>query len=113
MSVVIATFNRAPMLKRCLEQLACQDVNRTDYEVIVVNDGSTDVLLAGMDAPYSLRVLAEENAGQALALNAGVKLARSPYCFVPGRRYYSGTAPSSPSIFVLRQQLTAPSLWDG
>jgi glycosyltransferase involved in cell wall biosynthesis len=82
-SVIIATFNRAPMLKRCLLQLASQDLHHSCYEVIVVNDGSTDdtgVLLAGIDVPYSLRVIAQENAGQAKALNEGVKLARSPFC---------------------------------
>ncbi|NEP78480.1 MAG: glycosyltransferase family 2 protein, partial [Okeania sp. SIO3B3] len=43
-SVVIPTYNRKPILEKCLRALENQDYDRPiiDYEVIVVDDGSTD-----------------------------------------------------------------------
>ena len=53
-SVVISTFNRADALIETLETLAQQDLAHDRYEVIVVDDGSTDhtwsVLDSGIDA---------------------------------------------------------------
>ncbi|KKU05632.1 MAG: hypothetical protein UX07_C0014G0003 [Parcubacteria group bacterium GW2011_GWA2_45_30] len=41
-SVIIPTYNRATLLKNCLEAVAVQTVPRDTYEVIVINDGSRD-----------------------------------------------------------------------
>src|SRR3954462_14546633 len=41
-SVVIPTWNRSPLLKRCLEALERQTLSSGRYEVVVVDDGSTD-----------------------------------------------------------------------
>jgi glycosyltransferase involved in cell wall biosynthesis len=41
-SVVIPTYNRAGLLRRTLDSLVAQDCPATDFEVIVVDDGSTD-----------------------------------------------------------------------
>ena len=43
-SIVIPTYNRLPILEKCLVALENQklDVNISNYEVIVVDDGSTD-----------------------------------------------------------------------
>ena len=82
-SVVIATYNRARMLERCLQALVCQSVHPTEFEVIVIDDGSTDDtphLLAKVTVPYVLRIVGQENAGQATALNTGVKIALGPFC---------------------------------
>lgn len=43
-SVLIVNYNAGPALRRCLAQLAAQD--ETDFEVIVVDNGSTDGSLA-------------------------------------------------------------------
>ncbi len=42
-SVVIPTHNRPKLLKRCLAALACQDLAREQYEVIIVDDGGSEV----------------------------------------------------------------------
>ena len=44
LSVVIPTYNRRPILEKCLQALENQDLNNLveGYEVIVVDDGSTD-----------------------------------------------------------------------
>src|SRR5687768_9619521 len=41
LSVVVPTYNRAPLLERTLDSLARQSLARP-YEVVVVDDGSTD-----------------------------------------------------------------------
>jgi|GEM_PF-675983 len=41
-SVVIPTFNRVRVLKECLKALFVQDLPFSDFEIIVVDDGSTD-----------------------------------------------------------------------
>ena len=42
LSVIIPTYNRCKILKDCLEVILNQDMPKVDYEVIVVDDGSTD-----------------------------------------------------------------------
>ena len=74
-SVVIPTYNRAEYLKQALSSVFRQTF--TDYEVIVVDDGSTDetpdVLKDYQDRIISLR---QENSGAARARNRGIRLAR-------------------------------------
>lgn len=43
-SIVIPTYNRKPILKKCIRSLENQKLNKNvnDYEIIIVDDGSTD-----------------------------------------------------------------------
>jgi peptidoglycan/xylan/chitin deacetylase (PgdA/CDA1 family)/GT2 family glycosyltransferase len=86
LSVVIATFNRAGRLKSCLDALeaGAAGLDAASLETVVVVDGSTDAtaqVLAGRAAP-SLRVVWQENSGQARALNRGVAEAAGRYCLL-------------------------------
>jgi glycosyltransferase involved in cell wall biosynthesis len=38
-SIVIPTFNRPALLRKCLDMLVIQDFPPSDYEIIVVSDG--------------------------------------------------------------------------
>lgn len=83
LSVVIPTYNRAGSLKTCLEALSIQTQPVSDFEVVVVVDGSTDEtveMLGGLKTPYKLRVLHQANQGQQVARNHGVRLATGRYC---------------------------------
>jgi glycosyltransferase involved in cell wall biosynthesis len=78
-SIVIPTYNRCARLGEVLEALARQTVSRSDFEVVVVSDGSTDRTddyLRDVDVPYSMVVLRQANAGPASARNAGATRAR-------------------------------------
>jgi glycosyltransferase involved in cell wall biosynthesis/peptidoglycan/xylan/chitin deacetylase (PgdA/CDA1 family) len=82
-SVVIPTYNRADQLRRCLDALATQSAPADAFEVIVVDDGSTDgtaELLDGYMGSLSLRVERQPNSGQPAALNRGIDAAAGPYC---------------------------------
>jgi peptidoglycan/xylan/chitin deacetylase (PgdA/CDA1 family)/glycosyltransferase involved in cell wall biosynthesis len=78
-TIVIPTFNRRAVLARTLPTVLSQDMPATEYEVIVVVDGSTDGSadwLRGLAPPVSLQVLEQPNRGPAAARNAGVAVAR-------------------------------------
>jgi GT2 family glycosyltransferase len=76
-SVVISTYNRADALEPTLGALADQDVPASDYEVLVVDDGSTDTtpdVLAAISVPYRLRLFRQpENRGVSAGRNVGLR----------------------------------------
>src|SRR5215471_4770612 len=80
-SVVIPTFDRASLLKGCLESLARQSIAHERYELIVVDDGSTDdtaeVCRRAADS-MCLRYLRIDHGGISAAKNAGLAVARGP-----------------------------------
>ena len=77
-SVVIPTYRRPALLRRCLQSLAAQDLPPDAFEVVVVDDGSgdqTSEVLA--TAAANVRGLTQpRNAGPAAARNRGVDAAR-------------------------------------
>lgn len=82
LSVIIPTHNRASRLRACLEALTRQTQPPGDFDVIVVDDGSTDdtaQLLSQLEPPYSLRVIHQEKRGQSAARNRGAEGA-GRYC---------------------------------
>lgn len=85
-SVILATYNRKDQLKECLDSLFSQNYPSAGYEVIVVNDGSTDGTGAFLEA-YSkrnpnLRFFSQTNSGPAVARNLGIEKSRGDIiCF--------------------------------
>jgi glycosyltransferase involved in cell wall biosynthesis len=78
LSVVIPTYNRRGRLGRVLAALEKQDANPDDFEVIVIDDGSTDgssEWLATRRTRFALHPIRLANGGPARARNAGVELA--------------------------------------
>lgn len=80
-SIVVPTFNRREALLRLLLALERQTVPPSAFEVVVVDDGSTDGTFESVEqlaTTYTLRVFRQPNAGPAAARNRGVEQARSP-----------------------------------
>ncbi len=75
-SLVIPTHNRKDRLYRCLTAATCQDY--PEYEVIVVDDGSTDGTgeMVRREFPQVRYIRQEPNRGPAAARNRGVHVAR-------------------------------------
>lgn len=79
LSVVVATYNRVPLLKRLLEQLSKQTVDPREFEVIAVDDGSKEPVAPQLDAaayPFALTVVTQANAGAAAARDRGIHEAK-------------------------------------
>ena len=83
-SVVIPTYNRKPILEKCLKALEVQTLSQnsvvTDYEVVLVDDGSTDGTLEWLEThkdefPH-VRTFEQEHMGPAAARNLGVESAK-------------------------------------
>jgi glycosyltransferase involved in cell wall biosynthesis len=72
LSVLIATFNRAPVLERCLDAL----VDEEPDEIVVVDDGSFDSTPDMLARREGVRVVRQENAGRSAARNAGIAAVR-------------------------------------
>jgi len=77
-SVIIPTYNRRDYVVAAIESVLAQDF--ADYEVIVVDDGSTDDT-GDLLTPYAntVRVIHTANQGPALARNVGMQAARGDY----------------------------------
>jgi glycosyltransferase involved in cell wall biosynthesis len=74
-SVVVPTHDRAALLGECLESLASQSLPASAFEVVVVDDGSTDDTAAvceAMSHRIALRSLRLAQSGIAAAKNAGL-----------------------------------------
>lgn len=78
-SVVVPTYNRSASLHRLLEALSECEVPDGGFEVIVVDDGSSDdtAAVAGR-AGVRVRYVRQDNAGPAAARNRGWRQARGP-----------------------------------
>lgn len=79
-SVLLCSYNRADTLKRCLEALEKQTLSRNRFEVVCVNDGSTDhtseimkAALKRLPGSYHEHV---KNQGLAAARNTAIRAAR-------------------------------------
>ena len=73
-SVIIPTFNRLELLKETVESVRLQTYR--DFEIIVVNDGSSDGTAEWLAAQTDLRVLEQDNQGIATSRNNGAGMAR-------------------------------------
>ncbi|MGX9355810.1 glycosyltransferase family 2 protein [Roseobacteraceae bacterium S113] len=79
-SIIVPAFNVADTLSETLTSLSHQTVR--DFEIIVVNDGSTDATLQvahGFEGRGNIRVLSQANRGLAGARNTGIAAARGDF----------------------------------
>ncbi len=82
-SIVIPTYNRLPILQKCLRALECQDYDSQlieGYEVIVVDDGSTDNTAEWIESEKEqlphVRFFEQNHKGAAIARNTGIEKAQ-------------------------------------
>ena len=91
-SVIVPVYNVASYVGECLSSLVHQTFH--DFEIIAVNDGSTDGSLAVLrefESSYPfVRVLDQPNSGVSAARMAGLSLARGEFvAFVDSDDYVS------------------------
>lgn len=80
-SAVICTYNRAPLLRQALGALCSQTIGVDQFEVIVIDDGSSDETRQTVEQFSSLlnvRYAWQANSGLASGKNHGLFLSRAP-----------------------------------
>lgn len=80
-SVVVAAYNQERFIGRCLRSLLHQSLTHDEYEIIVINDGSTDRTGYALELFHdAIRTHTNEsNCGLPAALNRGIAAARGEY----------------------------------
>ena len=94
-SVIIPLYNKAPYIEKALRSVMAQTF--TDYQVVVVDDGSSDDsadiaerVLSNSAIPY--RLIRQENAGVSMARNNGVAASQGEYlCFLDADDWWAPT----------------------
>jgi glycosyltransferase involved in cell wall biosynthesis len=78
-SVIIPLYNKAPYLERAIDSVLNQSFK--DYEIIVVNDGSTDGGGELVESKYrqQVQLINQENLGVSVARNLGIFHAKYPW----------------------------------
>lgn len=92
LSILIAAYNVAPFIEKCVLSCEKQDLEKHLYEIIVVNDGSTDDslnLLEKLKTEVSnLVIISQKNSGLGAARNIALKHAKGEYVwFIDGDDY--------------------------
>lgn len=81
LTVIIPTYNRKAILKRVLQGYLHQSIASDSFEVLIIDDGSTDgtaqaVASISENSAIALRYHRQENKGPAAARNVGIREAR-------------------------------------
>jgi glycosyltransferase involved in cell wall biosynthesis len=83
LSIIIPVYNVEHFVEKCLRTCAEQDVPSSDYEIIVVNDGTEDnslVIVERVAKEFSnITIVSQENKGLSAARNKGLSLSTGEY----------------------------------
>ena len=84
LSIIIPYYNGEQWICKCLDSLLKQDLQADEYEIIVVDDGSThsiEALMKYVEEYPHIRYLHQENQKHAAARNYGLTIAKGDYVF--------------------------------
>lgn len=87
-SIVIPLYNKSYAIKRCIDSVLSQ--THKEFEIIVVNDGSSDDSLSIVEKSYvieikkkRIKIINQKNQGVSIARNNGVSVSQANYiCFL-------------------------------
>jgi len=84
LSIIVPVYNVEKYLSKCLDSLI--DPKREDYEILLINDGSTDASLSIAERyaaryPALIQVITTENQGQGNARNVGMALSKAEFLY--------------------------------
>jgi glycosyltransferase involved in cell wall biosynthesis len=82
-SLIVPAYNSEKYIENCINSLLDQDLPKSKYEIIIINDGSTDgtaAILNRISAENeNIRLINQENKGRHEARNIGASLANGRY----------------------------------
>ena len=83
LSIIIPAYNAEKYLDECLASCYRQEMSECDYELIIINDGSTDGTLEKAQewsASHSnIKIISQENKGLSRSRNAGIEASQGDY----------------------------------
>lgn len=111
LSVIIPFYNVEQYLERCVLSIVDQDIDKNEYEIILINDGSTDGsfdIACRLKGLYSnIHLFSQNNKGQGAARNLGINKAKGDYIlFVDSDDYLL------PNVFKSMLNIALPSNLD-
>lgn len=84
LSIVIPVYNVEKYLKECLDSIFDPSAGEEEYEVVAIDDGSTDgspEILKTYAHHKNFRIITQENAGLSVARNSGIKAVSGKYIY--------------------------------
>lgn len=85
LSIIVPFYNTEKYLSKCIDSLLNQDIPLEDYEIIIINDGSTDsshsIAESYINRYQNIKLINQENKGTGGARNAGIRVAEGNYLF--------------------------------
>ena len=83
LSIIIPVYNSERFLAKCLESVCIQDLPNSEYEIIIINDGSSDgsaKIIEDFQGKYSNVIgIKQENKGVSAARNAGLEIGKGAF----------------------------------
>lgn len=83
LSIIIPVYNTAGYITSCLDSIYQQGIKEVDFEIIIVNDGSTDsslqVITNIQSKHTNIIISTQPNQGLSIARNQGIKKAKGEY----------------------------------
>lgn len=87
LSIIVPIYNQEKYLSRCIDSIYNQGLNEDDFELLLINDGSTDGSLGIMQAyavkHKNIRIISKENEGISATRNRGIQEAIGDYIYMP------------------------------
>jgi len=87
LSIIVPVYNVEKYIRPCIESIFKQGLDDADFEVIIVNDGSTDhsmeMIKDLINKHHNVLVINQENQSLSVARNNGVAIAKGEYILMP------------------------------
>ena len=85
LSIIIPLYNKGDYIERCLKSLINQNLSSNEYEIIIVDDGSTDsgrfIIQNYAEKCKNILIYNQENKGVSVARNKGLQLSTGNYVY--------------------------------
>jgi glycosyltransferase involved in cell wall biosynthesis len=87
LSIIVPVYNVEKYIRSCIESIFKQELDDTDFEIIIVNDGTEDhsmeVIADIIQTHNNIIVINQENQGLSIARNNGIAAAKGEYILMP------------------------------
>ena len=87
LSIIVPVYNVEKYIRPCIESIFKQGLDDEDFEVIIVNDGSTDksmdMIADIIPLHRNITVINQENKSLSVARNNGLAIAKGEYIIMP------------------------------